>query len=335
MNIFLPYPDSIGTSVNSLDDRRLIKQECVKMTNLIYKETAEKYLKSKRTKATERNYRNIISGFGEYLERTAQGTTPAAVEQWKAELFETVKPNTIAHYMTVLDKFFNYCVVVGVLEQNPISALEKPKLEQIHFDNLLTKEEITLLLNLAPEGMHEKTTCRNRAIVVLFLQTGIRNSELRALTLADLNFEQNYITVRHGKGDKRRQVPFPALSREAVKAYLKSGVRPNRIGDDGLLFGTDADENGHTTNGRLWKEISSAGLNTMIKRYVRLVTGKEIHAHLLRHAAASLWDDMGVPLRTIQSALGHSSMRTTETVYVNILNRKKAANDINLAFDGI
>lgn len=307
------------------------------MTYFVYKKMAKQYIDSlpslKRSEQTEQNYTSILDGFGEYLKRNQAEVSPATAEAWRVEMFKTVKINTIRHYMTVLCKFFDYCVLLNCLEQNPMRIIDKPSHERTEFNNLLTLNEIEKLMTEQPKGMNKKTACRNRAIVILLLQSGLRSDELRELKLWDLDFENGVINVEHGKGDKRRQVPFPRLARETVTSYLKSGIRPNRATDSELLFGTDADENGHGSS-RIWKKMSSAGLNTMIKRYVKSITGKEIHTHLLRHAAASLWDDMGVEMRTIQNALGHASLRTTETVYVSLLNKHKAANTINAAFDG-
>ncbi len=62
--------------------------------------------------------------------------------------------------------------------------------------------------------------------MVLLLQAGLRSDEVRSLTPADLDFENGAITVRHGKGDKRRTVPFPATARAAMQDYLNSGYAP-------------------------------------------------------------------------------------------------------------
>ena len=130
--------------------------------------------------------------------------------------------------------------------------------------------------------------------------------------------------------------PFPALSREAVKEYLTSGYRPSDAPESAYLFGTFADENGLSNGDKAqeWHEMGSNALNDVVKRYVKRVTGKEVHAHTLRHAAASLWDDLGAPMRTIQNGLGHSSVRTTERIYVTVLNKHKAAEDLTAAFGG-
>ena len=180
--------------------------------------------------------------------------------------------------------------------------------------------------------MNRKTIDRNRAIIVLLVQTGLRNSELRALTLSDLDFNGGTLTVRHGKGDKARTVPFPQKSREAVRRYLESGTRPKSVKKTALLFGTDADEFGHTTNGAEWHELSTVALNAIVKSYVNRITGKVIHCHTLRHMACSLWDDLGVSMRDAQQALGHASIAMTERVYTHVLNKGKAAKSINNAF---
>ncbi|MBQ8497171.1 MAG: tyrosine-type recombinase/integrase [Clostridia bacterium] len=75
----------------------------------------------------------------------------------------------------------------------------------------------------------------------MLLMTGLCNSELRALTLHDLDFKNGIVRVIDGKGGKSRSAPFPKTARETFAEYLASGVRPENLTENDLLFGTDAD----------------------------------------------------------------------------------------------
>lgn len=313
------------------------------MTLTEYKSAVEKYIAflpsskadSERTRV---NYARVLADFEKYLtDRQTNGndiSTVDALGYRQAIRDRGASQNTARQYMTDLNAFFNWCVRVKICAENIIQIDDIPEQTEIEY-TLLDRWEIDKILAYRPR----KDTvlgARNRAIVTILLQAGLRNSELRALALADLDFKACTITVRHGKGNKSRLAPFPSLSRDAVTEYLNSGVRPKDAGDSDLLFGSYANENGRSNgeNAREWHEIGSNALNDIVKRYVKKLTGKEVHAHTLRHAAASLWDDLNVPMRTIQQGLGHNSIRTTERIYVTVLNKHKAAMDLTAAFGG-
>ena len=292
---------------------------------------------SKKSAKTIQSYSVVLKKFAGYLNTLPYDgeIEPITVVNFRTELYSTkVKTNTIRYDMTVMHTFFSWAKRMHLIEQNPVEREEIPKEQQIEY-NLLSLDEIKTVLTELPPRINRKTALRNRAIVILLVQAGIRNSELRMLTPADLDFDNKCIEIKHGKGEKRRVVAFPALARQLVQEYLESAVRPPYLSLNDFLFGTDSDENGFSTNGRIWKPISAQGLLGIVNRYTRLCCGHEVGVHALRHAAASLWAELGVQPRLIQQALGHSSYSTTERVYLHILNNKTASNNINFALDSI
>lgn len=290
---------------------------------------------------TIRGYVQAHKVFAQYLKKSSEEEkkiTTATMVSFRDYLFEDGKKssNTVSHYLTVLKAFFEDMKTVEKLAGNPVQKSIFPKMKKTTRDDL-TRDEIRAVLSKAPEGMHQKNEARNRAIVVLLIQCGMRNSELRALSLSDLDFQGQTIRIRHGKGDKERLVPFPCMAREAVRQYLESGCRPCGLSNADLLFGSCADSDGKIRekepDASRWHEISSGNLLAMVSSYVEKITGHSgIGVHDLRHAAASLWDDMGVPMRAIQGALGHASITTTEKIYISVLRKNKAAEEVNQAF---
>lgn len=292
---------------------------------------------TKKSAKTIQSYSVVLKKFAGYLNTLPYDgeIEPITVVNFRTELYSTkVKTNTIRYDMTVMHTFFAWAKRMHLIEQNPVEREEIPKEQQIEY-NLLSLDEIKTVLTELPPRINHKTALRNRAIVILLVQAGLRNSELRMLTPADLDFDNKCIEIKHGKGEKRRVVAFPALARQLVQEYLESAVRPPYLSLNDFLFGTDSDENGFSTNGRIWKPISAQGLLGIVNRYTRLCCGHEVGVHALRHAAASLWAELGVQPRLIQQALGHSSYSTTERVYLHILNNKTASNNINFALDSI
>ena len=113
--------------------------------------------------------------------------------------------------------FFSWCTRMGLCAQNPFTGIPNVKVEQ-KIIQPLTEAEIGALLAICDAST--EFGCRNRAIILLFLDTGMRYTELHRLTLADLAWDTRRIHIRHGKGRKQRVVPFGEGPEAALRAYL-------------------------------------------------------------------------------------------------------------------
>lgn len=289
---------------------------------------------SSKSAATYNQYTQVLTEFGEWLNghtdnRTDGATeiTPLIVSEYKQALFARgVKNNTVLHYLTMLRAFFKWAIDNKLYAEQPVTKSLLPSAEQIKHD-IPTIDEIGLLLSgKQPRYARHNTMQRNRAIVTLFIQSGLRVSELCNLRIKDLDFEHNIVYVDHGKGDKSRYAPFPSTAQKNVQEYIihrKIELNPRILPQDAFLFVGD-DEH---------KPLTRQAVTKLVRGYVARLTGhKGIGAHDLRHAAASIWDNRGANIRDVQKALGHSKVETTERVYVQILDRKKAAENINKVF---
>jgi integrase/recombinase XerC/integrase/recombinase XerD len=145
----------------------------------------------------------------------------------------------------------------------------------------------------------EPIDLRNRALVELVYSAGLRSAEAVGLDLADVDFEQELVHVRHGKGGKERVVPLGEEASFRVARYLREG-RP------ALARGA---------NDALFLSVRGRRLDTSTLR--RLAP----HPHRLRHAFATHLLEGGADLRTIQELLGHSSLSTTQ-VYSHVDARR-------------
>ena len=125
--------------------------------------------------------------------------------------------------------FFSWCTRMGGCAASPFTGIANVKVEQKVIQPL-TEAEIQALLALCDST--EEYGCRNRAIILLFLDTGMRYAELHRLTLADVSWEDKRIHIRHGKGRKQRVVPFG----EGPVAALREYVDRFRGEDEGPLF---------------------------------------------------------------------------------------------------
>ena len=140
---------------------------------------------------------------------------------------------------------------------------------------------------------------RNRALVELVYSAGLRSAEAVGLDLVDVDFEQELIHVRHGKGGKDRVVPLGEEAAHWVALYLRDARPELARGANDALF------------------ISATGKRLDTSTLRRLVP----HPHRLRHAFATHLLEGGADLRTIQELLGHSSLSTTQ-IYSHVDARR-------------
>ena len=213
-----------------------------------------------------------------------------------------IAPSARARKLSAIKSFYKYLTVrTKQLSDNPVAEMEYPKLRK-SLPKYLTLDESARLLK-AVSGQNEK---RDYAILMLFLNCGIRRSELVGLNLTDV-YEDRIRVV--GKGNKERFVYFGTACRKAIDAYL---AERNQIilTDNRALFGSrDRNRISVTAVHRLVKKaLLQAGLDST-----------QFSAHKLRHTAATMMLSGGVDVKTVQEVLGHENLNTTQ-IYTHIEN---------------
>jgi site-specific recombinase XerD len=174
---------------------------------------------------------------------------------------------------------------------NPADTIEAPIKEEKD-PVVLLKTEYKALLQVA--GGHE----RDFAIVMLFLQTGLRVSELVNLKLTDVSLETKELTVRQGKGRKDRVVPLVGQALDALKAYL--AIREPSVEYDNVFLArnkTSMDQ--RTVRYRIKKYYQQAGIK------------KKGSVHTLRHTFATHQIHNGLKINQLREVMGHRQMSTT------------------------
>ena len=207
-----------------------------------------------------------------------------------------------ARKLSAIKSFYKYLTVrTKQLQENPVADLEYPKLRK-SLPKYLTLEQSAALLK-SVSGPNEK---RDYAILMLFLNCGIRRSELVGLNLTDV-YEDRIRVV--GKGNKERFVYFGTACRKAIDAYLEE--RKHRIlSDNRALFGS-RDNN----------RISVSAVHRLVKKALLQagLDSTQFSAHKLRHTAATMMLSGGVDVKTVQEVLGHENLNTTQ-IYTHIEN---------------
>ena len=207
-----------------------------------------------------------------------------------------------ARKLSALKSFYKYLTVrTKQISENPVADLEYPKLRK-SLPKYLTMDQASALLQ-AVSGQNQ---ARDYAILMIFLNCGIRRSELVGLNITDV-YEDRLRVV--GKGNKERIVYFGSACRKAIDAYL---VERNKdvLTDNRALFGS---RNGN--------RISVTAVHRLVDKAL-LKAGldpTQFSAHKLRHTAATMMLSGGVDVKTVQEVLGHENLNTTQ-IYTHIEN---------------
>ena len=220
------------------------------------------------------------------------------------------KPATLARKVASIRVFFNYITKKAkLLDINPAQDLETPKLDK-RLPKYLTLEESKKLLETASDE-ESRNSSRNFAMLTLFLNCGMRLSELVNINISDIDFS-NYKLNVIGKGNKERTIYLNEACIKALKSYLadrpKDSVKFNS--KDALFLSEQR------------KRISNRTVQYVVYEELKK-TGLDVHkysTHKLRHTAATLMYKYGhVDIRALQELLGHESISTTE-IYTHVDN---------------
>ena len=206
-----------------------------------------------------------------------------------------------ARKVSSLKSFFKYLTFKAkLLDTDPAAELESPKIMK-RLPRYLNIDESKQLLN----SVDGKFSQRDYAIITLFLNCGLRLSELVGINIS--NIKGSVLTVI-GKGNKERSIPLNQACIKAIEDYLK--VRPvDGVRDRNALFLSS-----------LKRRISKESVQKIVKKYIKAagLDPERYSTHKLRHTAATLMYKYGnVDIRALQELLGHVSISTTQ-IYTHL-----------------
>ena len=215
---------------------------------------------------------------------------------------------TQAARLSVVRAFFRWLVKTDVLLYDPSGGLVLPKRKGILPRSVLTKQEVTRMLAAA-----DTTTTlglRDRAMLEVLYSTGIRNAELRALTVYDLDLDRGLVRINEGKNAKDRVVPLGEIACRWLQEYLDE-ARPKLLARDSVGEQTVF----LSKNGR---PLLPLGVIDRIRRLAKAAgIERPVTPHSMRHTFATHMLRGRADIRHIQAMLGHASVATTQ-IYTRV-----------------
>ena len=251
-------------------------------------------------------YRRDLSEFSQGVEDITK-VDRMSINMFIRKLRENkLAPSSIIRKMASLRGFFKWASSAGIIDKNPASTLEQPKVPQ-RLPKVVSIKEIE-------EMLHNNLTPLEHVIMELLYSCGLRVSELVNLKTSDIDLSSKYVRC-FGKGSKERIIPIGEIAKKAVTEYMTERdflVKKYNLNTKLLLI---------QNSGRL---ITRQDVYTFIHAQGKLIH-KNISPHTLRHSFATHLLENGADLRVVQELLGHSDVSTTQ-LYTHI--SKKILKDV-------
>lgn len=230
-----------------------------------------------KSPATIKSYLRVGTSFVEYLEaqgmpRRASTVAREHVEAYLADMLERVAPATAARHYRSLQQLFRWLVEDGEVDRSPMERMHAPHVPEQPVD-VLTVEQLQALMATCKGNTFENR--RDLAIIRLFLDTGMRASELANLNVDDLDLDASVAYVM-GKGGRGRACPFGAKTADALRRYLRFRRSHNMAQLPRLWLGVKG-------------PLTDSGIRQLLERRAKDAEVPHVHPHRFRHTFAHMW----------------------------------------------
>lgn len=233
-----------------------------------------------------------------------QAIKPTDLRQFIAQLHrQGLGARTIHRMLSAIRSFYRFLIRQDLADHNPAQSVQAPKTEK-RLPKTFDVDQMNALLDLTPNNTF--VACRDRAMMELFYSSGLRLAELAALDLRDIDFGQQLVQVKEGKGGKDRLLPMGGKAIESLKNWLDKREQQGLIMATALFI---------TQQGR------RLGVRSIQQRLAfwgkKHGLSQHVHPHRLRHAFASHMLESSGDLRAVQELLGHADISTTQ-IYTHV-----------------
>jgi site-specific recombinase XerD len=260
-------------------------------------------------------YLKVLKRFKNFLDEKkilmVEETTSEDIREHLIDLGKSMQPVSVKVHFMAIRCFFNFLEKAKVIEHNPITAVEAPKVPK-KVIQAFTEGQVEQILS-----SFDKTTFvgyRNYALTMLFLGTGLRRSEAARLMLTDINFDDNSIEI-WGKGSKQRKIYMTSTLRKIIVEYLKMRK----------VYSVEHKLNKcpYLMIGIMGERLSAGYISDIYERLAKEenIKGVRLSPHTFRHTYAKSFLLNGGDLFSLQTILGHSDIGTTRK-YVTLNDKE-------------
>ncbi len=215
-------------------------------------------------------------------------------------------PSTLSRYISTIKGFHQYLVEYDLMSINPAENIISPKMPK-KLPQILTVDEIDIILDSIE--LSKPVDYRDKAIISSMYSTGMRISEIKDVSLSNINFSDGYIKIM-GKGNKERITPFGNKLGRFLQMYINE-YRPKFLKKTRNSYG-------YLYLNNRGGQLSRMGLWKIFRKHTQgVLEGKNIAPHILRHSFATHLLEGGADLKAVQMMLGHSDITTTQ-IYTHL-----------------
>jgi integrase/recombinase XerC len=272
-----------------------------------------KYLQAEKRYAehTIKAYKNDLNQFHVFCQEDMD-LHFRTIRSWVVSLMESgYSSRTVHRKLTSLGSYCKYLIKEGHLESNPLDKVLKPKLK-LRVPAFVEEGKMDLLLKDFDFG-ENFTGIRNRLVLDLLYQTGMRRSELIGLKVGSINRAKQSLKVK-GKRDKERIIPMNRELMEAVESYMEKRSEVVDSGGVDHLILTDKG-----------KPAYDKMIYRIVEKYLAMVTTLDKKSpHVLRHTFATHMLNRGADLNAIKELLGHANLSATQVYTHNTYKKLKS-----------
>lgn len=255
-------------------------------------------LKAKhRSEGTIREYTKAVNNCLKYVNKPESEIKAIDLEMWQSSM-DNLSSASVAQRTSAVREYFKFLYRNEFIQRNPAEFLEAPAIKNRE-QSALTGEQVRAMVNAA-------TNLRNKAIIMMLAQTGLRIHELLNITLEQYESRSNNILVVRGKGDKDRLI---GLSDETIKLIDSYITNERKNGCEYLFVGNQGNKmDGKNTSAMLKVAARKAGIENW----------EELHIsnHTMRRTFATMMSEADVPIEVISKAMGHSNPALTMQRYI-------------------